>query len=103
MGTKACRLMSPNFVTSENLLADLASVAAKVNRRRISQTDYSDHGLYSPLTICRRFNSWREALAIIGCEPLHWRNVSAQTLLDDIQRVAGDSPPVNRQPISRHR
>jgi hypothetical protein len=90
MDTQFSQISSqPSFITNEKLLSDLASVAAKLGRRRISQTDYSDHGRYSFITICRRFRSWREALALVNCEPLHWRNVPAEKLLVDLRRVAG--------------
>jgi len=81
----------PTFIPNEKLLTDLALVAAKLGRRRMSQTDYSNHGRFSFITICRRFGSWREALGMVNCEPAQWKNVPVEKLLDDLRRVAGKS------------
>jgi hypothetical protein len=76
------------YIPSEKLLADLRRVAARVGKRRMSHTDYSQFGRYSTITICRRFKSWRLALEKIDLQPAHYRNVDAKALLQDIRKVA---------------
>jgi hypothetical protein len=79
----------PHFIPSEALLADLRHVASQLGTHRLSQTDYSNLGRYSFITICRRFMSWRLALEQTGLQPMQYRNIDAQSLLDDIRKVAG--------------
>jgi hypothetical protein len=76
------------YIPSEKLLADLRRVAAHIGKRRMSQTDYSQFGRYSTITISRRFKSWRLAMEKIDLHPAYYRNVDAETLLRDIRKVA---------------
>jgi hypothetical protein len=71
------------------LLADLIRVAKLLNQTALSQSDYSEHGRYSFITICRRFGSWKAALLLVRLEPASFMNISAEILLADISRVAG--------------
>ena len=75
-------------VADELLLADLVRVGKLLGRTALSQTAYEESGQYSFVTYCRRFGSWKSALLRAGLEPAHFMNVSKETLLADIVRVA---------------
>jgi hypothetical protein len=72
------------------LLADLRHTATQLGQLELSQQDYQQFGRFSPITVCRRFGSWKLALQRVGLEPAHWINVPAGDLLADITRVAAE-------------
>lgn len=79
----------PAPVTREQLLQDLQRVANKLGKTP-TQREYQKHGNHAHSTLRKKFGRFNEALAAIGHKPNKVGEVSAQELLDDIERVAND-------------
>jgi hypothetical protein len=77
-------------ISDADLLDDLRRVGKQIGRRAISQSAYSDLGRFGFVTYCRRFGSWKAALALVHLEPAHLMNISQAELIADMRRVAGD-------------
>lgn len=72
-------------ITKEELLEDLAQVANKIDNSPTIK-EYTEYGEYSSSTIINRFDTWNNALTVVGRGTN--RNVSRESLLTDLKRVA---------------
>jgi len=55
-------------VTDDMIINDLLEVSAKLNKKKITSTEYYENGKYSAPTIKIRFNSWSEFVSKAGLE-----------------------------------
>lgn len=76
-------------VPDKELLANLVSAHAKLSSEGKSFTfrSYSEVGLYAPSTIRVRFGSWNEALLKAGIALNEEKNVTIESLFDNLKLV----------------
>lgn len=76
-------------IPDEVLIKDLQRVARKLNKKSITQDEYSAHGQYNASTIVRRFKTWRNSIESAGLEKhVSLKVVAEEILLEDLRRVA---------------
>ena len=75
--------------TDEELLQDLVAVSAKLESdgRRLTFRSYKEFGRFSAATINVRFGSWNDGLRIAGLALSEEKNVSVETLFDNLKLV----------------
>ena len=56
-------------ISNQELLNDIKSTAEKLNKKVLTQDEYSRYGKYSPNTVQRRFGGWNKALLLCGMCP----------------------------------
>jgi hypothetical protein len=83
---------------SEELLADLKRVAAKVGRHTVSFREYGSRGRYSPGTVQARFGGWNEALTQAGLNISNEQHIYLDRLFDNLERLW---IALGRQPTKR--
>lgn len=66
------------------ILADLKSVASKLNATTVNQQQYQLYGQYSETTAIRRFGSWNKALLEAGLTLTNEPNISDERLFENI-------------------
>jgi hypothetical protein len=71
-------------VTDAEILADLKSVASKLNALTVSMPQYKQHGQYDETNISRRFGSWNKALVAAGLALTNEINISYERLFANI-------------------
>ncbi len=71
-------------VTDVEILADLKSVASKLNAPTVSIPQYKQHGRYDESNIARRFGSWNKALTAAGLALSNEVNISDERLFENI-------------------
>ena len=54
------------YFNDEELLNDLKQVAKTLNKDKVTQTEYQEHGQFSRSTFQNRFGSWNKALILAG-------------------------------------
>ena len=91
---------------SNELLADLRSVAAKVGRDHVAQNEYRQFGQYSSTVMKKRFGSWNKALEAAGLATVSRETTSKAALTENLLGVwtsLGRQPRKGemRAPISR--
>ena len=86
-------------ISNQELLNDIKSTAEKLNKKVLTQDEYSRYGKYSPNTVRRRFSGWNKALQLCGMcpnayqlgaaksKPLY-QHISDEDLLSDVSAVA---------------
>lgn len=86
-------------ISNQELLNDIKSTAEKLNKKVLTQDEYSRYGKYSPTTVRRRFGGWNKALQLCGMcpnayqlgaaksKPLY-QHISDEDLLSDVSAVA---------------
>mgnify|MGYP003214815959 CR=1 FL=1 len=86
-------------ISNQELLNDIKSTAEKLNKKVLTQDEYSRYGKYSPNTVQRRFGGWNKALLLCGMcpnayqlgaaksKPLY-QHISDEDLLSDVSAVA---------------
>jgi hypothetical protein len=76
---------SNNPISSEDLLADVRSVAKELGRQKLSMRLYVElGGKYNPSTILRRFGTWNRALSRAGLRGGNIINYSEEELFENI-------------------
>lgn len=86
-------------ISNQELLDDIKSTAEKLNKKVLTQDEYSRYGKYSPNTVRRRFGGWNKALLLCGMHPNTYQlsaakskplylNISDEDLLSDVSAVA---------------
>ncbi|MCL2578218.1 MAG: hypothetical protein FWE27_09280 [Defluviitaleaceae bacterium] len=88
-------------VTAQELIADLQSVARKLNKNTLVQSEYNEYGKHSINTICGRLNGWYNALTAANLESVQQTvsdKISDNDILTDIQSV---SKKLNKNILSR--
>jgi 5-methylcytosine-specific restriction endonuclease McrA len=75
-------------IPESDLLNDLLEVSKRLGKKRITEKEYSANGLYSSETFRKRFGSWNVALEKVGLSTGNWFNISNDSYVDDIKRVA---------------
>jgi hypothetical protein len=71
-------------VTDAEILADLKSVASKLDASTVSMPQYKRHGQYDETNISRRFGSWNKALIGAGLALSNEVNISDERLFENI-------------------
>lgn len=71
-------------VSDDELIADLKSVAQKLNLDKVTIGKYSEYGIYDPTTISRRFGSWNKALSIAGLRISNEVDISDERLFENL-------------------
>jgi hypothetical protein len=71
-------------VSDAELLADLKSVASKLDATTISEPHYRQYGRYDDTTAVRHFGSWNKALRAAGLTLSHEVNISDERLFENI-------------------
>ncbi len=74
-------------VSTEDLIADLKSVASDLKTEKLSQSLYVKHGRFDPSTIIRRFGTWNKAISKIGLKPANIVNYSDEELFENILNI----------------
>jgi 5-methylcytosine-specific restriction endonuclease McrA len=75
-------------VPDVDFIADLKSVAAKLNQACITRDEYQKHGTYHPSSIVRRFGGWASALTRAGLTVEHFNfGVTEEELFQNIERM----------------
>lgn len=72
---------------SNELLADLRSVAAKVGRDHVAQNEYRQFGQYSSTVMKKRFGSWNKALEAAGLATVSRETTSKAALTENLLGV----------------
>ena len=73
--------------SSEELIEDLQLVAKKMNKEKLSQKLYTEHGKYNCSTVIRRFDTWNKALLKAGLKLSNIINYSDEKLFENILNV----------------
>lgn len=84
------RTYTQSYISTEELIEDLKSVAIKLNKQTISSGEYDRNGKYSSATYFNRFNTWNKALIASGLIPFEvipGKRVSDYEALEEIERV----------------
>jgi hypothetical protein len=74
-------------IPARELTADIKRTARKLRKKRLSVTDYKEHGKYSPTTIWHRFGTWNKAVKTAGLLPTHTRKATARELFDNLEEM----------------
>ncbi len=85
-------------IPDEDLLSDLKSVAARLNKGTLTKTDYDAHGSYGATTILRRFKQWNLAISAAGLIAPNRQNIPDEELLENIAAVWTE---LGRQPVGK--
>ena len=72
---------------SEDFLADIKSVANKLNKKSITIAEYEEHGKYHPTTITNRFGSWSKVMEAANLEIGRRVNIPDKELFKNIEEV----------------
>jgi len=75
-------------IPTDELLADVRAVAARLQASQLSMHRYDELGKFNATTITRRLGSWKAALRQLGLAPAHLFHVRTFALLRDLRRVA---------------
>ena len=86
-------------ISNQELLNDIKGTAEKLNKKVLTQDEYSRYGKYSPDTIRNRFGGWNKALLLCDMHPNAYQlgaakskplyqNISDEELLSDVSAVA---------------
>src|SRR5580658_4899697 len=76
---------SPNApVSSAELLADLRRAAETAGTNRLGSRLYPEYGMYSVITVSKRFGSWNKALKEAGLEIANEVNISDERLFENM-------------------
>ena len=71
----------------EGLLADVRSVANKLNKKSITIAEYKEHGKYHPTTITNKLGSWSKAMEAANLEIGRKVNIPEDELFKNIEDV----------------
>jgi predicted restriction endonuclease len=74
-------------VSTDELIADLKSVAKKLNTENLSQNAYLKHGKYATTTIKRRFGTWNQALLKVSLKIAKIHHHSDEDLFENILKI----------------
>lgn len=74
-------------VSTEDIIADLHSVAQKLNTEKLPQRLYIKYGKFDTSTITRRFGTWNKAVQRIGLKPANIVNYSDEKLFENILNI----------------
>ena len=74
-------------IKTRELTADLKRTARKLRKKRLSVSDYREHGKYSPTTVWQRFGTWNKAVKSAGLLPTHTRKASVRELFDNLEEI----------------
>ncbi len=91
----------------QELLDDLKNVALKLNREKITRSEYEENGKYSSKTFEKQFGTWNKALEKAGLQLNIQHNISDLELFENIEKVwlhLGRQPLYAefRQPLSKY-
>ena len=75
-------------IPEATLLKDLVEVCARLGKESVGEKEYDANGQYSSGTFRKRFGSWSAALEKAGFKAIRWHNVTKESYVEDIQRVA---------------
>jgi hypothetical protein len=91
-------------ITNEELIDDLKSVnkILESKGRALSYRSYAEFGKFSSATFSLRFGSWNSALVAAGLQPKEEKNVSMDSLFENLRKVwiAKGKQPVSRDMVS---
>jgi hypothetical protein len=73
--------------SSDEILADIRSVAERAGTNVVSQRLYSELGKFDPSTASRRFGTWNKAVIAAGLEVANEINISDERLYENIMRL----------------
>jgi len=71
-------------VNDAEILADLKSIASRLDTKTVSQPHYRQYGRYDDTTVARRFGSWNKALLAAGLALSNEVNISDKRLFENI-------------------
>lgn len=71
-------------VSSDEILADVRSVAERAGAKIVSQKLYLELGKYNPTTVSRRFGTWNKAIIAAGLEVSNEFNISDERLFENL-------------------
>ncbi len=74
-------------IPARELTRDIKHVARKLRKKRLSVTDYREHGKYSPTTIWHRFGTWNKAVKKAGLGITQTRGATMQELFDNLEEL----------------
>lgn len=77
-----------NNIPSEELLADLKTVAKRLGKSSLTSCEYSKHGSFSVAAMQSRFGSWNVALVKAGLAVPHRKHIPRDEMLAELKRVA---------------
>lgn len=70
------------------LIADIQTVARKLNAETLTSSEYDLHGKYNHNSVVRTFNSWDSALHLAGLNGTGFhRNISEPELMENIEKM----------------
>jgi len=76
-----------NHGTDQELLDDMKKVAAKLGTKKLTTRAYDDHGIFSSVTIKKRFNGWNVALKKADLEITVTQIISEKELFENLENV----------------
>jgi hypothetical protein len=74
-------------VSNEEIISDIRRVAKLAGTNIVSFRLYSESGNYHPSTAALRFGTWNEALVAAGLEIAGERNITDESLFDNLMRL----------------
>lgn len=75
-------------LSDAELLSDIRRVAALVEKRYVTSSDYERYGQYDCGTLRQRFGHWKDVNVHAGLAPEVRPTATAELLIDDLQQVA---------------
>lgn len=75
------------YFSNEDVLADLREVAKKLGKNTVSSHEYPKYGKFSVKVFRNRFGNWNKALQAAGFIGVFERNISTDTLFDNLEKV----------------
>ncbi len=75
------------YFNDEELLNDLKQVSKILNKDKVTQTEYQEHGQFSRSTFQNRFGSWNKALVLAGLKTALKQNINEKELFDNLEVV----------------
>ena len=101
-------------VSDAEILADLKSVASKLDATTVSRLHYQQYGRYAGTTVAGHFGSWNKALLAAGLTLSNEMSISDERLFENIltmwqhfgrqprrSELAGDSSRISQSPYNR--
>ena len=75
------------YFNDEELLDDLRLIAKKLNKNKITQIEYQEHGQFSKSTFHNRFGSWNKALILAKLNTNIEQNINEIELFNNLEIV----------------
>lgn len=96
-----------HFLSDKELLDDLRRVAAQLNKKQVTTSEYKEFGKYSQDAFKDHFGSWFTALEKVGLEKTRNLNISTPDLFENLEEIwvkLGRQPNYNEvsKPLSKY-